>query len=175
VFSAADKLRIVRKADACIASGERGALEAMLREEGLYSAALSSWRGQLGKQGAAGLEPRKMGRKPKLDAKDRINAQLLKRTAVLERELHIAKAIIDLQKKRTKSWASHCQCSTTRPDGPRGRSGRPDRAHHEGLSGLGRQSRDAVPGHAASTAALPVAPGAEPTPRERRRTRRDSR
>ena len=99
VFSAADKLRIVKKADACIASGERGALEAMLREEGLYSSALSSWRGQLGKQGAAGLEPRKMGRKPKLDAKDRINAQLLKRTAVLERELHIAKAIIELQKK----------------------------------------------------------------------------
>ena len=99
VFSAADKLRIVKKADACIASGERGALEAMLREEGLYSSALSSWRGQLGRQGTAGLEPRKMGRKPKLDAKDRINAQLLKRTAVLERELHIAKAIIDLQKK----------------------------------------------------------------------------
>jgi len=36
-FSAAEKLRIVKKADACIASGERGALEAMLREEGLYS------------------------------------------------------------------------------------------------------------------------------------------
>jgi hypothetical protein len=89
----------VKKADACIASGERGALEAMLREEGLYSSALSSWRGQLARQGTAGLELRKTGRKPKLDAKDRINAQLLKRTAVLERELHIAKAIIDLQKK----------------------------------------------------------------------------
>ncbi len=99
MFSAADKLRIVKKADACIASGERGALEAMLREEGLYSSALSTWRGQLGRQGAAGLEPRKAGRKPKLDAKDRLNAQLLKRTAILERELHIAKAIIDLQKK----------------------------------------------------------------------------
>ena len=99
VFSAAEKLRIVKKADACIASGERGSLEAMLREEGLYSSALSAWRGQLGRLGAAGLDPRKVGRKPKLDAKDRLNAQLLKRTAVLERELHIAKAIIDLQKK----------------------------------------------------------------------------
>ena len=98
-FSAADKLRIVKKADACIASGERGALEAMLRQEGLYSSALSAWRGQLGRQGAAGLEPRKVGRKPKMDAKERLNAQLLKRTAVLERELHIAKAIIELQKK----------------------------------------------------------------------------
>jgi hypothetical protein len=45
VFSAADKLRIVKKADACIASGERGALEAMLREEGLYSSAHGVLRG----------------------------------------------------------------------------------------------------------------------------------
>ena len=42
VFSAAEKLRIVKKADACLASGERGALEAMLREEGLYSSLLST-------------------------------------------------------------------------------------------------------------------------------------
>jgi hypothetical protein len=37
VFTAAEKLRIVKKADACLASGERGAIEAMLREEGIYS------------------------------------------------------------------------------------------------------------------------------------------
>jgi len=99
VFSAAEKLRIVKKADACLASGERGALEAMLREEGLYSSLLSTWRGQLGAQGTSGLEPRKVGRKPKLDAKDRRNAELVKRNAVLERKLHIAEAIIGLQKK----------------------------------------------------------------------------
>ena len=98
-FSAADKLRIVRKADACIASGERGSLEAMLRQEGLYSSALSSWRGQLGARGATGLEPRQAGRKPKLDAKDRRNAELVKRNVGLERKLHIAEAIIALQKK----------------------------------------------------------------------------
>ena len=99
VFSAAEKLRIVKKADACLASGERGALEGMLREEGIYSSLLSTWRGQLDAQGASGLEPRKTGRKPKLDAKDRRNAELLKRNAVLERKLHIAEAIIALQKK----------------------------------------------------------------------------
>ena len=98
-FSAAEKLGIVKKADACLASGERGALEAMLREEGIYSSMLSTWRGQLGAQGTAGLEPRKMGRKPKLDAKDRRNTELTKRNAVLERKLHIAEAIIALQKK----------------------------------------------------------------------------
>jgi transposase-like protein len=99
VFSAAEKLRIVRKADACVASGERGAIEAMLREEGIYSSLLSTWRGQLDALGATGLEARKAGRKPKLDAKDRRNAELVKRNAVLERKLHIAEAIIALQKK----------------------------------------------------------------------------
>lgn len=99
VFSASEKLRIVKKADACLASGERGAVEGMLREEGIYSSLLSTWRGQLSAQGAAGLEPRKAGRKPKLDAKDRRYAELLKRNAVLERKLHVADAIIALQKK----------------------------------------------------------------------------
>jgi transposase len=51
VFSAAEKLRIVKKAEACLAKGERGALEAMLREEGIYSSMLSTWRSQLGSLG----------------------------------------------------------------------------------------------------------------------------
>jgi hypothetical protein len=37
VFTAADKLRIVKTADGCLASGKRGALEAMLRREGIFS------------------------------------------------------------------------------------------------------------------------------------------
>ncbi len=99
VFSAAEKLRIVTKADACLASGERGSLQAMLREEGIYSSLLGTWRAQLGADGTAGLQPRKAGRKPKLDEKDRRNAELVKRNAVLERKLHIAEVIIALQKK----------------------------------------------------------------------------
>jgi transposase len=99
VFTAAEKLRIVKKADACLASGERGAMEAMLREEGIYSSLLSAWRAQLNTRGTGGLEPRKVGRKPKLDANERRNAELLRRNAVLERKLHIAEAIIALQKK----------------------------------------------------------------------------
>jgi len=98
-FSAGEKLRIVRAADACLASGRRGALEALLRKEGIYSSLLSAWRVQLGAHGAGGLEPRKPGRKPKLDAKDvRIAAQE-KRIAALERRVHIADALIALQKK----------------------------------------------------------------------------
>ena len=99
VFSAADKLRIVKRADACLASGERGAVEAMLRAEGIYSSLLSTWRAQLGAYGTEGLGVRKPGRKPKLDAKDRRNAELEKRNAELERRLHVANVLLGLQKK----------------------------------------------------------------------------
>lgn len=48
VFSAADKLRIVKEADRCLASGKRGALGQMLRKEGIYSSLVSTWRHRLG-------------------------------------------------------------------------------------------------------------------------------
>lgn len=99
VFSAAEKIRILKRAATCAASGERGATEAMLREEGIYSSHLSAWRMQLGVRGAAGLEQRKPGRKPKMDAKDKRTAELEKRNAMLERKLHVATVLIALQKK----------------------------------------------------------------------------
>ena len=89
----------MKEAAACVASGERGAVEALLRREGIYSSLLSSWRMQLGAHGAAGLEARKPGRKPKLDAKDRRIADLTKRNAKLERKLELADKLIALQKK----------------------------------------------------------------------------
>ena len=98
-FTSAEKLRIVKRADACLASGKRGALGAMLREEGLYSSLLSCWRAQLGAQGVGGLDARKPGRKPKLDANERRHAELVKRNAELERQLHIVTALVALQKK----------------------------------------------------------------------------
>lgn len=98
-FSAAEKLRIVRAADAALASGERGAVEALLRKEGIYSSHLAAWRQQLGARGAEGLAPKKPGRKPKLDANARALLAAEKKVADLERKLRIANAIIDLQKK----------------------------------------------------------------------------
>lgn len=98
-YSAAEKLRIVKAADAALASGERGALEALLRKEGIYSSHLSAWRQQLGAHGAAGLAAKKPGRKPKLDDKDRALLAAEKKNAELEKKLRIANAIIDLQKK----------------------------------------------------------------------------
>jgi transposase len=99
VFSAADKLRIVKEADRCLASGKRGAMGAMLRREGIYSSLVSSWRTQLGAHGAAGLDAKRAGRKPKLSEAERLNARLLKRNAELERKLHVANVLIALQKK----------------------------------------------------------------------------
>jgi transposase len=99
LFSAATKLRIVKEADSCLASGKRGALEAMLRREGIYSSLLSTWRTQLGAHGTAGLATKKPGRKPKLTEAERRNVELTKRNAVLERKLHVANVLIALQKK----------------------------------------------------------------------------
>ena len=99
VFTAADKLRIVKEADRCLAVGPRGALEALLRREGIYSSLLSSWRMQLGAHGAQGLSARKPGRKPKLTEAERRNVELTKRNAELERKLHVANVLIGLQKK----------------------------------------------------------------------------
>ena len=99
VFSAADKLRIVKEAERCLASGKRGDLEALLRREGIYSSLLSSWRIKLGSHGAAGLTAEKPGRKPKLTEAERRIAELTKRNAGLERKLYIANALIALQKK----------------------------------------------------------------------------
>lgn len=98
-FSAAEKLRMVRAADAALASGERGAVEALLRKEGIYSSHLAAWRQQLAARGAEGLAAQKPGRKPKLDAKDRALLAAEKKVAELERKLRIANAVIDLQKK----------------------------------------------------------------------------
>lgn len=82
-----------------LASGERGALQAMMRKEGIYSSHLATWRRQLGVGGEAGLASRKPGRKPKLDAKDRALLAATKEVDKLKRKLRVANALIDLQKK----------------------------------------------------------------------------
>jgi len=98
-FAASEKLRLVRAAEAALATGERGALEALLRKEGIYSSHLSAWRQQLGAHGTSGLVPQKPGRKPKLDEKDRKLLAMAKENAVLTRKLQIANGLVALQKK----------------------------------------------------------------------------
>jgi len=95
-FSAEAKRRILEEADAC---SSRGELAALLRREGLYSSHLSNWRAQLARDGDRGLEPKRAGRKPAKDAKDRRIEQLERRNAKLERKLEISRKVIDLQVK----------------------------------------------------------------------------
>lgn len=98
-FTAAEKLRLVKAADAALASGERGALEALLRKEAIYSSQLAAWRQQLGTNGEAGLTSRKPGRKPKLGAAGRELLAVTKQNETLQRKLRVANALIALQKK----------------------------------------------------------------------------
>ena len=98
-FTVADKARIVKAAEDAVRGGERGALEALMRREGIYSSLLSKWRQQFAELGASGLAPGKPGRKPKFDAKDRELQAALKENRKLERKLHIATLVIELQKK----------------------------------------------------------------------------
>ncbi|MBK8014200.1 MAG: transposase [Deltaproteobacteria bacterium] len=98
-FTAAEKLRILKAADAAVSSGKRGALEALLRREAIYSSHLSHWRQQMAARGTNGLSPQKPGRKPKLDDKDGRLLALSKQNAELERKLRIANALIGLQEK----------------------------------------------------------------------------
>ena len=60
-FSAEEKLRILKEADACTKPGEQGAL---LRREGLYSSHLTEWRRARERGELDALAPRKRGRKP---------------------------------------------------------------------------------------------------------------
>ena len=98
-FAASEKLRLLKAAEAALATGERGALEALLRKEGIYSSHLSAWRQQLGARGTSGLVPQKPGRKPKLDEKDRQLLAMAKENAVLNRKLQIANGLVALQRK----------------------------------------------------------------------------
>lgn len=98
-FSASEKAKLLKAAAEALASGERGALESLLRREGIYSSHLSAWRQQLAARGASGLEAQKPGRKPKLDEAGRMLLAATKENARLKRQLQVAHAIIELQKK----------------------------------------------------------------------------
>ena len=98
-FSPSYKRNIVEQANACT---EPGAVGALLRREGLYSSHLVNWRRQFEAGGTAALAGKKPGRKPKKSAEQRRIEQLEKDNAKLERELRIARSLLDLQKKASE-------------------------------------------------------------------------
>ncbi len=99
-YSAEYKQRILREAEQALASGEEGAVGALLRREGLYSSHLTSWRQQHERGGLAGLTPQKRGRKAK--GKNPLaseNERLQRQVARLEGDLAKARIVISVQKK----------------------------------------------------------------------------
>ena len=96
-FTAKYKLQILAETDR---AAETGGISAILRREGLYSSALSDWRGQreVGTLGA--LQPRPRG--PEKAAANPLQGELAKanrENAALRRRLDQAEAIIAIQKK----------------------------------------------------------------------------
>ena len=99
-FTAEYKRRILKEADRCTQPGEIGAL---LRREGLYSSALTTWRSARERGEMAGLAPKKRGRRTK-----RVDP-LARKIAAQEREMaqwkaraQRAEALVEIQKKASE-------------------------------------------------------------------------
>ena len=96
-FTAKYKLRMLKKADACTDPGQLGSL---LRQEGLYSSNLITWRKQRDDGLLIAMSPKKRGRKikPKNSLAPEV-ARLQKENQRLKNKLKQAELIIDAQKK----------------------------------------------------------------------------
>lgn len=96
-FSAAEKLRILKEADACTKPGEQGAL---LRREGLYSSHLTEWRRARERGELDALSPKKRGRKVKeVHPLEKKVADLQRSLEKAELRAKRAEALVELQKK----------------------------------------------------------------------------
>jgi len=96
-FSNADKRRILEAADRCTRPGEVGAL---MRQEGVYSSSLSTWRRQREAGDLAALAARKRGPKIPANRAETLQiAQLTRERDELRRELDKAMLVIGVQKK----------------------------------------------------------------------------
>ena len=96
-FTAKYKLRMLKKADACTEPRQLGIL---LRQEGLYSSNLITWRKQRDEGLLIAMSPKKRGRKaqPKNPLSQEV-ARLQKENQKLQNKLKQAELIIDAQKK----------------------------------------------------------------------------
>ena len=96
-FTAKYKLQILAETDR---AADTGGISAILRREGLYSSALSDWRGQRDAGTLGALQPRPRG--PEKAQANPLQAELAKanrENAALRRRLDQAEAIIAIQKK----------------------------------------------------------------------------
>ena len=96
-FTTAEKIRILREADAC--AHEKGAVTALLRREGLYSSHLTSWRKQrdAGQFGKAARKRGPVATPP--DPRDKQIAELERRALRAEARADRYERLCALQKK----------------------------------------------------------------------------
>ena len=96
-FTAKEKLRVLKMAEACTRVGELGA---MLRREGIYSSSLAGWRRARDAGELSALGPKKRGPKPVVaDARDKQIAELQRAVARAEARARQAEGLVALQKK----------------------------------------------------------------------------
>lgn len=96
-YSAEEKLRILKEADACTKPGEQGAL---LRREGLYSSHLTAWRRARERGELEALAPRRRGRKPvAVNPLEKKVMELARALEKAEARARRAEALVELQKK----------------------------------------------------------------------------
>lgn len=107
-FSAADKLRILKAADACTKPGELGAL---LRREGLYSSSLQNFRKQ-----------RAEGRLREINAAQKVSLRKQKEASrqrdarkitQMQKEIQQLSGLLELQKKLSDLLGIHLQNLTS--------------------------------------------------------------
>jgi len=142
-FTAEYKARMLAEADACVAPGQVGAL---LRREGLYASALTTWRKQREEGSLKGLAPTRRGRKRQKDPLTEEKERLLRE------KLRKAELIIDVPKKLPSFWEFRSRRlpigkltgAKERVDGRRGKS----------VSGSGRNFGLSGPGHGTGVSVL---------------------
>ena len=107
-FTVADKLRILKEADACHKPGELGAL---LRREGLYSSSLQNFRKQRaqGRLRQNNTEQKVIQRKQKEADRQRDARKIIQ----MQKEIEQLTGLLELQKKLSDLLGIHLQNLTT--------------------------------------------------------------
>ena len=95
-FTAAYKARIVEEVQQCTEQGQIGVI---LRREGLYSSAITLWRRQYQSGALRALKDDKRGRRTTRDPRDQELERQRREIEHLNKKLHKAELIIDIQKK----------------------------------------------------------------------------
>ena len=117
-FTAEYKRSILDQAGA---AQDSGAIGALLRREGLYSAHLTTWRRQREQGELAALTAQKRGPKVVVSPLVKKNRELLADNARLTKKLKNAELIIAVQKKWLRCWATRFPTSrSTRRTDERG-------------------------------------------------------